>query len=208
MVAMVSDQSGDGDIRIYNSSTGTVTQATSAAGPEVYPAFTPDNQAIVYNRKVKMQLDIYRTDLKTQETTRVVGGSGDQSRPVVTKSGQIVYFSATDSEGPWNIGVTEADGSNKRVLASGIRLPYSSRPSISPDGKWVAFTYDNPVKANSVYMAAVDGSTVKEIKTDFRACGEPAIGMQGGQLLLAFTALPAGEADWRMLQVMNISQFF
>ena len=208
MVAFVSDQTGDGDVQIYQSTTGKVVRATSSSGAEVYPTFSLDGQSVFYNRKVNMQLDIYTTNLATNEAKILVKGSGDQTRPVVTKNGDLVFFSATNSEGPWNIVATDANGGNKRVLASGIRLPYSSRPAVSPDGNWVAFSYDNPTKANSVYLAPVSGGSAKEIKTEFRACGEPAIGVQDGRVLLAFTALPAGEADWRMLQVLDISQYF
>jgi Tol biopolymer transport system component len=208
MVAFVSDQSGDGDVRVYDASKGAVVQATDTGGAEVYPAFTADNKHIIYNRKVNMHLDIYKTNLETKESSRLIGGSGDQSRPIVTVAGDVVYFAATSSEGPWNIVKADANGENKQILARGIRLPYSARPAVSPDGKWVAFTYDNPVKANSVYLAAIDGSQVKEIKTDFRACGEPAIGTQDGRIMLAYTAIPSGEADWRMLQVVDISQHF
>ena len=39
MVAFVSDQTGDGDVQIYQSTTGKVVQATSSGGAEVYPTF-------------------------------------------------------------------------------------------------------------------------------------------------------------------------
>ena len=208
MVAVVSDETGGGDVRIYDSSTGKVERITTSAGAEVYPTFTADSKTILYNRKVNMQLDIYATNIETKESRRVVNGTGDQSRPVVSKAGDIIFFSATDSEGPWSLIATDGNGENKRTLGKGIRLPYSARPAMSPDGKWVAFTYDNPAMANSVYIAAVDGSQVKEIKTDFRACGEPALTIQGNQVILAFTALPSGEADWRMLQVIDVSKYF
>lgn len=209
MVAFVSDQTGDGDIRVYESNTGQVKPVTTSSGAEVYPTFSLDGQSVLYNRKVNMQLDIYSTNLATQEATKIVRGSGDQSRPVVSKNGDIVFFSATNSEGPWSIVATDGAGENKRVIASGVRLPYSSRPAVSPDGQWVAFTYDNPTKANSVFIAKLDGSKeIKEITTDLKACAEPAMGLQSGRVMLAFTALPSGEANWRKLQVVDISQHF
>jgi len=56
-----------------------------------------------------------------------------------------------------------------------------------------------------VMVAAVDGSKTVEITTDFTACGEPAMGQQGGRMLLAFTALPSSGSDWRFLSVRDIS---
>ena len=82
MVAFVSDQTGDGDVQIYQSTTGKVVQATSSGGAEVYPTFSSDGQSVFYNRKVNMQLDIYTTNLATKEAKILVKGSGDQTRPV------------------------------------------------------------------------------------------------------------------------------
>ena len=47
--------------------------------------------------------------------------------------------------------------------------------------------------------------TVKEIKTGMKAAGDPALTVKDGRMLLAFTAIPANEANWRSLTVVDIT---
>jgi len=205
MVAFSSDETGDGDLRVYNSSSGQVTQATTGRGPELFPSFNQDNTALLYARKIKMQLDLYKVDLATKTESLVKGGAGDQTRPIFAANGKIVFFTSERGDNQWDLAVVESSGQGKRVLARGIRLPHRARPAVSPDGRWVAFAYDDPVKGDSVFVAAIDGSKTVEVKSGKKACGEPAIGVQGSRTILAFTALPSDEADWRMLIVKDIS---
>ena len=96
-------------------------------------------------------------------------------------------------------------GGEKKTLARGIRLPTRARPAVSADRKWVAFAYDDPTKARNIMVVAVDGSKTVEISTTFEACGDPALGLQGGRVMLAYTALPEKGADWRFLYVEDIT---
>ena len=86
-----------------------------------------------------------------------------------------------------------------------MRLPLRARPALSPDGQWVAYGFDDPTKSTYIEVQSVDGSKKVQIKSNFTACGEPAITKQGDRILLAYTALPSSDSDWRFLYVQDIT---
>ena len=203
--AFASDETGKGDIYVFDRMKGAVNQVTNNRHPEMFPAFMPGDQQLLYNVKVNLQQDIYKTSISSPTPELFVGGSGDQTRPVITKGGHVLFFTATDPQGPFNIARVDLQGENRQVLARDVRLPYSQPPAVSPDGNWFAYCANDPEKGNVVHLKRIDGSASKQYDTGLRGCGEPAITKQGDQTLLAFTALPSDEAGWRMLHVVNIT---
>lgn len=143
-------------------------------------------------------------ELATGAEHLVAGGAGDYTRPAFTSDGRVVYI-GSEGGGGWDPLLTGPDQADARVLARGVRVPLRSRPALSADGRWVAFAYDDPSRADSVWLAELDGEARVEISTDFVGCGEPALVQQGGRTLLAFTALPSSKADWRFLYVQDIT---
>jgi Tol biopolymer transport system component len=205
LLAFVSDQTGNGDVNVWNRSTDSVQRLTSSSSSEMFPRFDSTGAKVVFSRKVQGGEDIFEVDVAAGQERAIAGGSGDQSRPNYAAGGRVVYFSSQGGEDAvWNLGMAEANGTSK-TLARGIRLPIRARPAVSPDGDWVAFAYDDPSKADSVFLMKVDGSATVEVKTQFKACGEPAIATQGDRMLLAYTALPQAESDWRFLFVEDIT---
>jgi len=202
LLAFVSDQTGNGDIRTWDRSTDAITQLTDSSSAEMFPMFSEDGGKILFSRKVNNTEDIFELDISSKSETPIAGGGGDQTRPIYGAGGSVLYFSGA-GESKWNLVATS--GGSKKTLAKEIRLPLRARPALSQDGRWAAFTYDDPAKSGSVYLAAVDGSRTVTIKTDFEACGEPALTTQNGRVLLAYTALPDSGADWRFLYVEDIT---
>lgn len=203
-LAFVSDETGNGDIRTWDRSTDKLSQLTNTTGSESFPSYGSNGTDLLFTRKVNNSLTIYEVDTTSGRETQIATGTGDQTRPVYAADGHIVFFSAK-AQDKWDIVTVDADGSNPRTLAEGVRFPIRSRPALSPDGQWVAFGYDDPTKANKIVLKKVDGSRTVEIPTDFVACGEPSLGLQNGRVLLAYTALPSTDSDWRFLYVMDIT---
>jgi TolB protein len=208
LVVYVSGAAGKGgDLHIYNSASGAVERVTNTDEPEMFPAFSPDGKKLIYMKKVRMQQDLFSMDIATKSVSPFKGGKGDQTRPIITADGTVVYFSSNDDDS-WTLAATDLSGESTKTLAKGVRLPKSARPALSPDGKWVAYSFDDPVKGDSIYISALDGSRTIEVKTEYKACGEPAIGNQDGRIVLAYTALPSAKAAFRMLRIQDITQEF
>jgi Tol biopolymer transport system component len=210
LLAFVSDQTGDGDLRTWNRVSNKVTQVTNTPTGEMFPMFKADGSTLLFTRKVRMAEDIFQYNMGTGTEQALIQGNGDQTRPTYAAGGEkVLYFSngatPAGAEPRWDLMVVNSDGTGKQVLAKGIRLPLRARPAVSPDGKWVAYVLDDPTKGQSIRIVTVDGTKTVEIKSEFTACGEPAIGVQGSRILLAYTALPAASADWRALHVVDIT---
>ncbi len=202
MLGYVSAQTGNGDIRSWNRSTNKVDQLTSTSSSEMFPLYHKDGKRILFTRKQDNTEDIFELQVGGAEKP-LAGGAGDQTRPVYAAGDRILYFTSERGTDNWDLGVLE--NGSKKILSEGIRLPLRARPAVSPDGQWVAYGFDDPTKNTYIELKKVDGSKTVQIKTNFTACGEPAITVQNGRTLLAFTALPSSDSDWRFLYVQDIT---
>jgi len=210
-MAYVSAQTGNGDIRVWNRSTNAITQITSSDATEVFPLFSADGKKLLFTRKSNSTEDIFQYDFATKAESKFVSGGGDQTRPAYAAGGDVVYFTSErsgDTTTIWDIAAVDATGQNKRILAKDVRLPLRARPALTSDGGWVAWVSSDPTRDSKVMVTKLDGTRTIEVKTEFKACGEPALTAQGGRILLAFTYLPQSGADWRHLQVMDITDKF
>jgi Tol biopolymer transport system component len=203
-LAFISDATGNGDVRTWDRSTDQLDQVTSTPGSESFPYYGPDGNRLLFTRKQNESLSIYEYGLSGGSETALASGMGDQTRPVYAADGHIVFFSGED-EAKWNLMVIDSAGQNKQTLAEGVRFPTRARPALTPDGQWAAYGYDDPTKNERIVLTRIDGSRSVEIVTEFVACGEPSISIQNGRTLLAYTALPSEDSDWRFLYVLDIT---
>lgn len=202
-MTFIADATGAGDIRIQTNGSA-LTQVTATSAPEVFPTFAPDGSKLAFSRKTNNTEDLFELVVASKAESSQAGGGGDQTRSVYA-AGKLVFFDDSRGDQLWDISVLDAPGGTKRVLAKGVRLPLRSRPAVSPDGKWVAYAFDDPAKNTKVLITAIDGSKTVEVATTFTACGEPAISYQNGRTLLAYTAIPPGPSDWRNLYVEDVT---
>ncbi|MBX2799167.1 MAG: hypothetical protein KTR31_15950 [Myxococcales bacterium] len=204
-MAFVADATGGGDLRTRDTQTNQLSQLTRTPASEMFPIFSSDGTKLLFTRKQFGGEDVFELTARTGVEQPVVGGTGDQTRPVYGAGGRVLFFDGSRGEDRWDVvSYSSADG--RKVLAREVRLPLRARPAVSADGRWVAYTYNDPAKGGSVHLSAVDGSKAVEIDTGFTACGEPALTVQSGRTLLAFTALPTSGSDWRFLFVLDITE--
>jgi Tol biopolymer transport system component len=204
LLGFISDATGQGDIRTYDNNTAKIGHVTKMTGSEVFPYFSKDGARLLYTRKERNTEDVFLVNTDGTGDTPVAGGGGDQSRPIFA-NGKIVFFDSSRGEGIWDVASVETPGGSKTIEARAVRLPLRSRPAISPDGQWLAFSYDDPSKQNKVVIKNLqDGRTV-DVSTSFKACGEPTWAQQGDRTLLGYTALPQSGSDWRFLTVTDVT---
>ena len=201
-LAFVSDATGKGDIYVWDANTNEVTQVMTSPFTEAAPRYDRSGSTIVFSRKNQGGEDLFT--VASGATSPLIGGQGDQSRPVYTPDGGVVYFTSERGDGHWDIAMSAGPG-QKKVLAKDVRLPVRAAPALSPDGQWVAYGTDIPEKGNLIYFTKTDGSATVSVDTRLVAAGEPSVVTASGRTFLAFTALPDAGADWRQLHVVDIS---
>jgi Tol biopolymer transport system component len=204
-LGFVAKKTGNGDVRVRDTQTGKIVHVTRTDGSESFPIFSADGKEMLYTRKWDNTEDIFGMDLFTESEHGVIGGAGDQTRPVYAAGGHIVYFDSGRVDGHWDVVVVDSEGQGRIVLGEDVRLPLRARPAVSPDGKWIAYGYDAPMKANRIVLARIDGSKKVEIMTDQSACGEPALAESKGRTVLAYTALPTSGSEWRFLMLRDVT---
>ena len=224
----VSNATGNGDLYSWNRTTDQITQLTSTAGAaEMFPAYSADGSKILHTRKQNEAEDVFEVPVSGGTPTLLAGGDGDQSRPVYAAGGRVLYFTnyhgmKTDPDnanqkvpirpGEWDI--ESVLNGKATVLAENVKLPLRSRPALTKDGEWVAYVSnvskdtDKEERDKNIMMVRVDGSQTVKINApegEFNAFNEPALTVQNGQTVLAFTALPDKGGAWRFLYVQNIN---
>jgi Tol biopolymer transport system component len=204
LLGYISDQTGDGDVMSWDRSSNTISQVTKTNGvSETFPYFAADGNTLLYMEKGDAA-SIHEADLSAGTTREVASGRGDQSRPIYAGD-KVVYFTSERGEGNWDLAVVNRDGSGKKVLAKGVKLPERARPAVTPDGRYVAFVYSDPTKHDSVRIVDLQTGKEIEIPTSYTSCADPAITQQGGRVKLAYTALPSNDSDWRFLYVADVT---
>jgi len=201
-LAYVSSSTGNGDVYTWNRSSNKIAQVTRDDGSEMFPQYSSDGAKLLFTRKANNTEDVFVMDAGQEKP--VVGGGGDQTRPVYAANGVVVYYTNERGQDTWDIAMVDASGA-KKTLATDVSLSVHSRPAVSSDGQWVAYTYAKPPKDNVVVLTRLDGSKTVTIPTSFNAVREPALGLQNGRMLLAYTYLPDSSASWRKLFVVDVT---
>lgn len=205
LMAFVADRTGNGDINVRDSNTTKIEIKKESESPEMFPQFADDGSKILFTRKQNNSEDVFELSMASGQESPVAGGAHDQTRPVYASGGRVLFFDNSRVSSEWDLATVAGPGATKKILAKNVRLPARSRPAVSPDGKWVALTYEDPTMSSAVYLMATDGSNTVKIDTAYTACGEPAVGFQNGKPYLAYTALPQSGADFRKLFVTDLA---
>lgn len=80
------------ELDLPNRSVSVPTNITQHKGYDNQPSFTPDGKALLYtSMRENNQTDIYRYDLKTQQTTQLTSTAESEYSPIITPTGN--YFS-------------------------------------------------------------------------------------------------------------------
>jgi Tol biopolymer transport system component len=200
----VSDIKGAGDIYSFTFKGQTVKPVVQSEGYSEMAPKLSESGSLLYTRKHGNGEDIYVTTGGSD--SKWVGGNGDQTRPSWAND-QVVFFSNERGVDLWDIA-SSSKPSSKNILAKNIRLPMRSSPALSPDRKWVAYGVEDPKKSSSIWFSKLDGSKTFSYDTKHIACGEPSLTESNGQILLAYTALPAEGSAWRKLHVVDVTNLF
>lgn len=129
------------------------------------PAYAPDGQSLFYSSGVAGDLDLWRIDLRSRETTRVTSHVGSlELHAMPTPDGTaVIYLAKTRAGGDLVRRRTLATG-EESVLASGGILSMT-RGSVSRDGRTLALTW--PTQDGSELRLAgtqQSGSTVQLLR--------------------------------------------
>ncbi len=194
--------SGTLDLMQVTLETGAVTRVTEDAADDWDPYYTPDGNHILWSSNRDGHFEVWMANLDGSDTRRITNDGLDAENPTMTPDGRWIVYNSYNPEklGVWKI---HPDGTGATKLVSGL----TQWPEVSPDGKFVAYTwYKRSVQDPTSYIQVVEIETGKrvpfEVKTGF--------GMEGQSALSGFTGrgrwMPDGKA-FAYIDSNNTGQF-
>jgi TolB protein len=141
-VAFSSNRSGYWDIYLLDLDSGGITRMTDTLEYEAAPAWSPDNQWLVYEAYVKDNLEIKIQSIVTHEDTiQLTNSPAADFSPVWSPDGRRIVF-VSNRSGEDEIWLADLDKSEEQRFLNVSQNPISedTHPAWSPDGKslvWV-----------------------------------------------------------------------
>lgn len=157
-LAFTSSVGGGSDIWTMNADGTGVRQLTVGAGARLGLTVTPDGKKLVFAAERDGRYNLWRVDIDGSDLTRITDGEGEYY-PQCTPDGRWIVFQSggnypTLRKMPFDGGPSEP-----------ITTTTGSRPSISPDGKFVAYHYlDSDLDKSQWGIGVSDLDTGKRVR--------------------------------------------
>ena len=138
-------------------------QLTTSTTLDVYPSFSPDGNSMVYSSDRGGGLEIYRKPLTTGSAEIPLTSDGQQNiQAAWAPSGEVIAYHSKQRGGVWLI---PALGGVPKELTT-----FGSRPTWSPDSKWICFQGDTAFDLSAAAFGALPPSALWLVPA---AGGEP-----------------------------------
>jgi len=142
---------------------GNAQRISRSAIPESAPLWSPDSSRLVYVADHGDHSRIHEYDFATQRERAVSEGSGEAIAPAYSPDGTAIVYVKDARELRMlrrRPNGTYADTLLHRGL---IDIGGSSRPSWSPDGRWIAFPVDDARSFSNIWVVPAAGGTARPV---------------------------------------------
>jgi Tol biopolymer transport system component len=134
-VLFASDASGNADIWEMSADGSGQVQLTAGAGRNYAPVSSPDGRYVLFHSNRSGTWQIWRMDRDGSNPVRLTQGEENSNWPQVTRDGRWVVYEHAGEGSRTNIWRVPLEGGNPERLTKDL----SMRPSVSPDGRVVAY---------------------------------------------------------------------
>jgi serine/threonine protein kinase/Tol biopolymer transport system component/tetratricopeptide (TPR) repeat protein len=176
-----SDASGNADIWEMAADGSNRTQLTAAAGRNYAPVASTDGKYVVFHSNRSGRWQIWRMNRDGSNPVALTEGKEESNWPAISPDGRWVYYEHIDGGSPKLWKIPMEGGTAARVFNT-----LALRPSVSPDGKLIAFWHkqEAPNAPWRIAVAPVEGDG------PWRYLDVPQ-GLANGQSVIEFS--PAGD---------------
>jgi Tol biopolymer transport system component len=120
--------------------------------------------SIVYSSDESGNFEIYHMNIRSLETVRLTDNSSFDTFPFYLPPARFGF--AADRSGKYQVYTMDMDGANQKAWKKGDRRILFT-PSVSPDGKKMAYVVQNNDENSNLYLADLDGNKEEQL-TDIR----------------------------------------
>ena len=138
-ILYASDASGIADIFEVAATSGDEKPLTSAGGRNYAPAVSPDNRYVLFHSNRTGVFQIWRMNRDGSSPQQLTSEETESTWPSISPDGRWVVFQHAEPDHPYGLWRVSIDGGAPEKISEGIAI----RPTISPDGKLIAFWYND-----------------------------------------------------------------
>jgi Tol biopolymer transport system component/serine/threonine protein kinase len=213
MIAYVTDESGNLDIRMQPLSGGSAVPVAATDADEAQPAWSPDGTRIAFvsardhggRLRVGLGLGQLQAYVYAQRgdifLVPPLGGNpvklvDDGYYPAWSPDGKKIVFQSNRG-GQGDLWIVDADGGTPKRLTNDVLYDY--HPSWSPDGKWIVFGTQRfrPSAAYDLRVIAAEGGDPRELTVENHMVARPMWSRDGQQIL--FSSVRGGAINiWKI----------
>ena len=158
-IVYVSGGTGNGDIMVMNKDGSEATNISQNTGRDNFPMWSPDGHWIAYASDRDGNWGIYVTDPAGRNTRRVSDEREAIEPSWYPDSQRLIYQAATD--GNFDLYTVELDSDRVPVRLTTTEFD-EKRPTVSSDGRWIAFESDRDGGSN-IFVMHSDGGPVRRL---------------------------------------------
>ena len=155
-----SRSSGRSDIWIMNQDGSNQKQLTADGSNNKWPTAAADGRYIVFMSDRAGLQNIWRMDIDGYNPKELTGGGSEWLPDCSPDSQWVIYRSGFGKQNLWKVSIDGGEPAKVNDQAS-------SRPAISPDGKWVACAYFAPEKIKTAVYPLTGGEPVRILDVSF-----------------------------------------
>jgi TolB protein len=156
-IAFVSNEAGNADIWLTDPDGKNRKQLTSNGFSNLTPTVSPDGRYIVFVSTKATRRNLWRINIDGSNPVQLTNGLSD-SYPSFTPDGKWIVYTSVDNFKPTTFKVSINGGT-----ATPISDHVATLAVVSPDGKWLAFTYpssaDSFAPPNRLVIAPFDNNS-------------------------------------------------
>jgi serine/threonine protein kinase/Tol biopolymer transport system component len=151
-VLYASDASGIADIFETSATGGDERPLTSSGGRNYAPAISPDNRYVVFHSNRTGVFQIWRINRDGSSPKQLTFAETESTWPAFSTDGKWIYFQHSDPNNPYSLWRIPVDGGTPEKVTVGIAI----RPEMSPDGKLIAFWYNDEQQTSGWRLRAIN----------------------------------------------------
>ena len=149
-----------GEIWLVPATGGPARRASKEQSPayEDSPAFTADGRSLVFASNRGGSANVWQLPLDGGEPVRLTTGPGPDQSPTVAADGSVAFVNSR-----WRNTLEVFDIASKTSRTLHTHTPYIWGPSISPDGREVAFSRGEVDGSWQVWTVPIDGGSPRRL---------------------------------------------
>jgi serine/threonine protein kinase/Tol biopolymer transport system component len=150
-IVYASDASGIADIFEITATGGDTRQLTSEGRRNYAPVVSPDNRYVVFHSNRSGVFQIWRADRDGARPKQLTFGNLESTWPSFTPDSKWIVYQHSEVGKPYTLWRVPIDGGTPERITEGVSI----RPTVSPDGKLLAFWYNDEKETSSWKLKVV-----------------------------------------------------